>query len=51
MADHSQINVDLEGDDSQGMRLFPGAQEMHREIVERTGAMCAELFNPMHTVL
>ena len=50
MTDYSQRNVDLVGDDSQGMRLFPGAHEMHGEIVERTGVMCAELFNPMHTL-
>lgn len=50
MADHSQRNVDPEGDDSQGVRLSPGAREMHGEIVGRTGVMCA-LFSPMHTLL
>lgn len=37
MADHSQRDVGLEGDDSRGMSLFPGAHEMHGEIVEELG--------------
>lgn len=47
----TQRNVDLEGYDGEGMRLFPRAHEMHGEIVEQTGVVCTELFNPMHTFL
>lgn len=50
MADQSQRNVDPEGNDSEGMRLSPGAYEMREDTVEGTEVLYAELFNHMHTL-